>query len=272
MLDLVQIPTLLAGAIVAAVTSALIALFNDFRATKKLHSEQGFAAGASKVAREYALRSEIYLPLAVACDKIMSSLPFLPDDREQDRKSMTEYSECSSKLLVVAESPTALRLLDLNEKLSEELATLSILARDVREKAAGLISATEGIASARAEVHSVALEVTSEKDSPSSEALAERIHKATERAFDNLQHQHTLKTFFTKARAKAKRAYFSHLRQILPELTDNSARLVIALRGEMALKTDEAAFLERHRSSCRKLCVMIDDIVARATEAEQQGH
>lgn len=239
-----SVPPIIWSGVIGAVVALLGVFVANWQNAKRQKDQHAFDAREKKRDRTMAIRKEVYLPLASALQDAQNFLETLAENEDDEHEPITRFAAAVAKLGVVAEMSTAILANKVCSDLLKAYYSLLIEVRPCREARENALNTREYRVRAEARADGTQKEI----DKFLGAANTDRV------AFDTMiaikkRDQDMADEFFIAENAAVqleaihKINYLRLLTEKISQYTMSGFALLIAVRHDLELQTDESAFL-----------------------------
>ncbi len=255
--SLTQIPDAVWAALLASGLTLLGVMLSNWSNTKRLTKQLSHDSSEKEKDRINALRKDVYLRAAEEAAKVsgyLGKIPQLDPSKENIADSLSEFFGVAAKLQLVSQPETSNLAGELVTRYGEILMMLLAKASPVHNLNADIRIASESYDRNQAEVVRALAEMTQLNESREKNPVR---FAALEQSFKNAQeaanHFNTERSQAYAKHAEAMREYMIALFQELRSVARLQMQLSAAIRGELNLTTDMAAYEIRLQNNFERM-------------------
>lgn len=267
---LTQIPNVVWAALLASGLTLLGVMLSNWSNTKRLIKQLSHDSNEKERDRINALRKDVYLRAAEEAAKVNSYLgkiPQLDPSKENIADGLSEFFGVAAKLQLVSQPETSNLAGELVTRYGEILMILLAKASPVHDLNTDIRIASDFYDRNQAEVTRALAEMTQLNESgeknPARFAALERSLKNAQEAAD---HFHTERSKAYAQHASAMREYMITLFQEVRSVARLQMQLSAAIRGELNLTTDMAAYETRLQENFERMDNAVQGLLAHLEE------
>ena len=232
----------------SGVVGAFVALLGVFIANlqnaKRQKDQHIFDAREKKRDRTVALRKEVYLPLAGALQDAQGFLATLTEIKGEEQEPITKFAAAAARLTVVAEMSTAILANRVSSDLSKTYYNLLIEARPCREARENAANARDYRVRAERRAEAMQQQIDKFLGAANSDPIAFDAMIAIKKRDQDLADEFFIaENAAVQLEAIHKINYLRLLTTKFAEFTLSGFSLLVAVRDDFELHTDEAVFL-----------------------------
>lgn len=231
----------------SGVIGAFIALFGVFVANwqnaNRQRDQHKFDSAEKRRDRSMTLRKEVYLPLAAALQEVQRFLETLPFADEGDQDPITKFSVEAAKLSVVAETATTILANTLSSELMKAYFDLSNEARPARDAKESQTASKEFRIEAQKNEDGIQKEIDRFLQSTTVDNAKFMVLTGQKKMYQKLAIEFgTSENAAMKLHALHTTNFFRLLLKKIPYLTDLSFDLLISVRRDFEIETNESVY------------------------------